>query len=303
MPNKMSNVSANEILLREGGPWLAYMSLTSSGYNYAKLAGGVADKNSLAGAAAVGFMQATANRMGTPLSDAQVDDILYKMCSEYLAALLSQCRTSHYITRDVNHEEAWGFHNRVFRQAGLGEDAWTLNSVFKVIENPADREAYWQQALAAAGDTSAELSLSARTYAIMRKAYYTGSAEQQMYAKGWLDRIESLETATEVVQVGSQMINSSVDELFKGMSLRLSGAEAPAPALVPSPTPTPAIAVTPAPPQPLPPIPAPPVSNRRRGSGGRGRPSSTTRLGHPDSGHHGGGRSGSGGGHLLTILP
>ncbi|MGV8919578.1 MAG: hypothetical protein ACOH2R_17555 [Pseudomonas sp.] len=102
-------------------------------------------------------------------------------------------------------------------------------------------------------------------------------------------------------------IGARIDNLFDHISNSVFGSHGHLVnnGYIPPPTPTPAIAVVPAPlppPPPAPAIPAPPVNvnhpSRRRGSGRRGRPSSTTRHGHPDSGYFGGNQGGSGGGRL-----
>ncbi|MES2871633.1 MAG: hypothetical protein V4749_18915 [Pseudomonadota bacterium] len=209
-----------------------------------------------------------------------------------------------HITRDINHEEAWNFHSEVFRKAGYGEDAWTLHSVFRVMPE-ANREIYWKQVLASAGDIKAELELAGKTYALMRIVQLQGSDEAQKIADRWLDNIESIENAQAVIDVGGTKLEQSIETLFEGMVDFIHEKFVPQPYVpqpyfpMPLPTVNPLGGSAPAPVlQPMP-IPAPPARRRkkRRGGGRGGRPPTT------GGGYDNGGFYRGGGGAWLTLNP
>ena len=211
------------------------------------------------------FKKATATVNGHPVDDIKINNILHAMASEYIKALASQTNgRAITVARDINYKEAWGFHNNVFKKAGCSPSAWTLNSVFSVLP-AADSDAYWKKVLASAG-----------------------------MAQGWLDRIESIETARVVVDFGSAKLEKNIEALFKDLSNYFKGlsgsvlgqpgpqSDFPTPAPTPSPRrPAPVKA-------PLAPIaaPLPPARYRKRRRRG-GRPP-TTAGGYNNGGHYGG---------------
>lgn len=79
------------------------------------------------------FMRLTARESVVNLDEKQ---IFHAMADGYLGALskqlISQGILSRDIKRDINPQEAWELHNKVFSKFGISPDAWTLNSVFKV---------------------------------------------------------------------------------------------------------------------------------------------------------------------------
>lgn len=309
MPKKMEGwlLAILKSFVDQHGPGLMYKYLGSKtgdsrylpnslDYNYARLALGVVEQNTISGKVAFNYMKAAAAEQGQSVDQEKIDSILYQMAHGYLDALSLQKddRGRIYVTRDISHEEAWKFHSDIFRKAGYGEDAWTLHSVLRVMPE-ADRKIYWNQVLASAGDIQAELELAGKTYALMYELRLTGSDEAQKIAEGWLDRIEILENAQAIIDIGSTKIGQSVETLFEGMSDFIFGKYVPQ-----SYSPKPSLTVTPprelAPnPPPIQPMPVPPPRRRRKRLGGRRPP--TTAGGYNNGGHY------SGGGGRLRIDP
>lgn len=287
-------MNAAMLILRETEPGVMYRYMANHGYNYSTLALGVVEQTSLAGVVALNFMKATATVNGHPVDDIKIDDILHAMASEYIKVLESQTNGRVIsVTRDINYKEAWGFHNNVFKRAGYSPDAWTLNSVFSVLPE-ADCEIYWKKVLASAGNTQAELELAVNTYVLMRMVQLTGSKSSQQMAQGWLNRIESIETARAVVDFGSAKLEKNIEALFKDLSNYFKGLSGsvlgqPGPqSNFPSPAPTPSPRRTAPVKAPLAPIaaPSPPARHSKRRRRG-GRPP-TTAGGYNNGGHYGG---------------
>lgn len=105
--------------LDSGGPSAMYSYLYNEGYNYAKLADGVALNSTLAGASAIEFMKTTAESAGTPLWDANVEKIKSDMASEYLNTLKSIAVRDNYVDRDITGKEARSFHTRILMPMDL----------------------------------------------------------------------------------------------------------------------------------------------------------------------------------------
>ncbi len=103
------------------------------------------------------FMRLTAQESGRALDERQ---IFRAMANAYLRALGKQIATHGEVIRDINHQEAWELHNKVFNELGISPDAWTLTSVFKLMPSDSVREAYWQEVLASAGNPGAELLMA-----------------------------------------------------------------------------------------------------------------------------------------------
>lgn len=292
-----TNIFAAQLILRESTPGVMYRFIANNDYPYATLALGVAEQNTVAGIVALNFMKETIAAQGLSIDDNKIEIILHDMAYEYITALSKQSSGNiRIVTREITHAEAWDFHRAIFKRSGYSEDAWTLNSVFKVIPE-ADREVYWQQVLASAGSTTAELELAAKTYAMMYQVRFMASDEKQQVAAGWLDRIESIENASSIVELGRTKLEQTIDTLFKGMSDFIFGK----PTYVPVPAPT-MLEVPPTPELPpigvsVPPPPQPSQPVRRRRKGRRGRRPPTT------AGGYGYGGSYSGEGVRLTLDP
>ncbi|WP_288081244.1 hypothetical protein [Pseudomonas sp.] len=135
--------------------------------------------------------------------------ILNQMARGYLSALDSKLETNgdSPISSDVTHQEAWGFHTKVFEDNGLSKDAWTLSSVLSnITENT--RESYWQNVLDSAGDIRKELLLAINTVQLMSLATVAGSGANKELAQSWINKVDS---PTGYYNVVTQLLNSTKD--------------------------------------------------------------------------------------------
>lgn len=131
------------------------------------------------------------------------------MARGYLSALDSKLETNgdSPISSDVTHQEAWGFHTKVFEDNGLSKDAWTLSSVLSnITENT--RESYWQNVLDSAGDIRKELLLAINTVQLMSLATVAGSGANKELAQSWINKVDS---PTGYYNVVTQLLNSTKD--------------------------------------------------------------------------------------------
>lgn len=297
-PLTKSTLDTLQILLRYESSEVMYAALGQFGYNYSALARGMMDTSSPSGSAAVNFLKLTARREGRPLPDHIVRNIYDRMAQSYLDALYAQYNSQGVVNRDINHREAWDFHNKVFTASGLSTDAWTLNSVFMVMANDEVRERYWTEILKSAGDPVAEALIMIKTETFMATASVIGNPDMKAVAENWRSRVDATSTIAAVGNGATGMIADRIGNLFKDITNSILG-PVPAGTIIPTWTPAPAAtplpvpnaATTPPPPIPAPPrVPVNPVRKPRR----RPRlPPPTTHRGHPGSGYEqtgGGGR-------------
>ena len=220
MTKKLTTADLNhaQSLLDSGGPSAMYSYLYNEGYNYAKLADGVALNNTLAGASAIEFMKTTAESAGTPLSDANVEKIKSDMASEYLNTLKSIAVRDNYVDRDITGTEARSFHTRIFDANGLTIDAWTLNAIIEILHNPKNIEDYWKEVLGSAGDPDAEIGLAVDTLSVILYANETG--EHLLEANVWLAKMLSgkeIGAARPYIQAAIIMNGSGLINKLKSM--------------------------------------------------------------------------------------
>jgi hypothetical protein len=237
------------------------------------------------------FMRLTAQESGRAIDEHR---IFRAMANAYLRALGKQLATHGEVIRDINHQEAWELHNKVFNEFGISPDAWTLNSVFKLMPSDSVREAYWQEVLASAGNPGAELLMALRTQTFMATASAIGSPEAKLIANKWLSRVDTLSTYRAAGTGIGGVVEQRIDALFDSISQSVFGAPTSQLPPVdfaslpgPTPTPNPAVSIVPMPPVaplPVPPVPRPPNRPKRRPP----RRPPTTAGGHPGSGHGGG---------------
>lgn len=178
-------------ILDSGGPSAMYQYLKSKGFRYAELADGVATGDSVAGDAALRFMQTVADEAGKPLSPTDVDVIRHSMADAYLRTLVDAVGSDGTIQRDVTAQEAWNFHSQVFDSMGLDVSAWTLDAVFQVLADDASRQSYWEAVLNSAGNPVAEVKLALDTHTMMSWALGFGAGDSKGAAEGWLDNADT----------------------------------------------------------------------------------------------------------------
>lgn len=175
---------------KDPGPM--YDFLASKGDRYAILASGVARGDSIAGAMAIHYLESVAASHNQPMTEAQLNNIRYDMARGYLDTQQNRLDDSPagIIYGDINHEQAAWFHSRVFSGHGLPSTAWTLDPVFRAIDDKS-RPVYWQQVLNAAGKPKEELMLSVDTYQKMALSAKVAPDGIQQSSREWFDRVDS----------------------------------------------------------------------------------------------------------------
>ncbi|WP_146749659.1 MULTISPECIES: hypothetical protein [unclassified Pseudomonas] len=292
MPQNLTkqDLQTLDILLTYDSVSTMYAVLQQKGYRYAVLAENVVSQSSASGAAAVGFLKATAEHEGVAVSSDTLNFIYTKMARGYLDALNAQFNSQGVVNRDINHREAWDFHSKAFGAYGLSADAWTLNSVFTVVANDVMRERYWSEILASAGDPIAEAVILVKTENLMATASVIGNSQIKAIAQGWRARVDTPTMTAAVLNGTAGMVADRLSGLFRDISNTVLGPIPPEtviPVWVPAPTPTPSS--TPnstAAPSPIPPPPRPPAPPVRKPPKRRPNlPPPTTHQGHPGSGY------------------
>src|ERR1700712_758616 len=104
-----------------GNTAAVYDYLTSQGYPYAGLAQGVNLDNTVSGTTAIEFLGLSGEKAGRPISEAELASIKAGLVDAYLDVLLKQAKDSPdgLTTRDLNSDEAWEIHNKVFKSHEL----------------------------------------------------------------------------------------------------------------------------------------------------------------------------------------
>ncbi|MFY2597132.1 calcium-binding protein [Achromobacter xylosoxidans] len=189
----MQHVNSNDInflrLKLDSGDVLGfYESLLSRGYDYAGWAIGVFSENTLAGQAALAFMESTA---GAKLSAALVSSIKKSMASGYLDSLEEIAATNGgIVVRDVDARELRNFHRIAFQLNGLDLENWTLTIPFELIQERygIDRlNEEWEKLRVTKGEdiaaTPANINIQLMMHAI---AADTSNPPQRARAAQWL---------------------------------------------------------------------------------------------------------------------
>jgi hypothetical protein len=123
-----------------------YTYLQQDGYQYAGLALGVASGNTVSGAAALGFLNTSAQLGGVSLTDAQITKIKSDLANAYLDFLGGEVSGRGFANTDLDWKSAWNIHTHIFAKANLPADVWTLNTPFSVLP-PATCEKLWNDLL------------------------------------------------------------------------------------------------------------------------------------------------------------
>ncbi|CNF50710.1 putative serine protease [Yersinia bercovieri] len=175
---------------KDPGPMYNY--LASKGDRYAVLANGVVRGDSLAGAMAIYYMERTAADHNKPITEVHLKNIRFDMAGGYLDTLDSRLKKSSdgILYGDINHKEAWKFHNEEFKRHGLPPETWTLDPVFNAIQETS-RPTYWQHVLNAAGKPTEELKLSFETYNMMAQSSMFSPEAIRKTSRRWFSIIDS----------------------------------------------------------------------------------------------------------------
>ncbi|MGC0016317.1 hypothetical protein ACPPTR_12555, partial [Ralstonia pseudosolanacearum] len=154
-----------------------YLYLQKQGYGYAGWGGGVAREDSIAGISAVDYLTGSAlmGMGGQACWDLSTDKskiIKKEMAQAYLDSLEkiageNKRLTGHdEVNRDIRAQEVWDFHREVFQKNGLGIENWTLDSVFKIIQQTQGEDAletYWESLRDTQGEGMMATLLNIRT--------------------------------------------------------------------------------------------------------------------------------------------
>ncbi len=180
-------------VLADQGVSQMYGYLAENGFNYARLADGVALGNSLSGEAALSYMRSVAKSRGKTLTESDVNKIRLDMARGYLDVLDSIASGNDgSVDREINSEEVLQFHTQVFEANGLPIQAWTLDSIFKIIKDSSEIEAYWDKVLESAGHADKELELAFETMGLMYHSYDTGNSVLE--SSTWLGHMISFDS-------------------------------------------------------------------------------------------------------------
>ena len=199
------NLNTAQALLSQNGPGAMYNYLSGFGDRYSTLALGVVDGNTLSGQAAIEFMERTAESQGRELTEVDLDHIRMEMAQKYLNTLngiaSNPTNLAGVVDREITAQEAQIFHDQVFQDQQLGEDAWTLNTPFNLFGEQRAQE-YWDSVLASAGDPVKEAALSYFTYLYMEYGNYEVTQEFQLEIDYWLDRVLNIDGITDLFAAG-----------------------------------------------------------------------------------------------------
>ncbi|PNM19254.1 S8 family serine peptidase [Yersinia enterocolitica] len=176
---------------KDPGPM--YDFLASKGDRYAILANGVVRGDSIAGAMAIHYLESVAASHNQPITEMRLKHIRYDMAHGYLNTQQKRLDDSPtgIIYGDIDHKQAGQFHNEELKRHGLPSKAWTLDPVFRAIDERS-QPIYWQWVLNAAGKPKEELRLSADTYQKMALSAKVAPDGIRQSSREWFDRVDSL---------------------------------------------------------------------------------------------------------------
>ena len=177
-----------------------YSTLLDRGYTYAGWANGVANTNTIAGIAAVEYLNGTAlmglgSQQCQNLSAETMQAIKQGMAEEYLRTLtiIAEKSPTNTADRDINATEVWAFHKKVFLDNGLGIENWTLDAVFRVLQRMGGDQAvevYWATMSATGGSGPLAMFANANTFFLMLgAALQSGDPESRELAEQWLENV------------------------------------------------------------------------------------------------------------------
>ncbi|RKT21632.1 hypothetical protein B0G69_5028 [Paraburkholderia sp. RAU2J] len=149
MPNSLSKDQIGSLIqmANNGNLVGVYQYLQQNGYQYAGLALGVVTGSTVSGAAALGFLNTSAQINGVNLTSTQLTQIKTELTKDYLNLLLNQAVNNGGTTNtDITWQDAWAIHNQTFYNNGLPNDVWTLNTPFSVLD-PATSQQLWNDLL------------------------------------------------------------------------------------------------------------------------------------------------------------
>ncbi|MGC0042420.1 calcium-binding protein [Ralstonia pseudosolanacearum] len=183
-----------------------YLYLQKQGYGYAGWGGGVAREDSIAGISAVDYLTGSAlmGMGGQACRDLSTDKskiIKKEMAQAYLDSLEkiageNKRLTGHdEVNRDIRAQEVWDFHREVFQKNGLGIENWTLDSVFKTIQQTQGDdalEAYWESLRDTQGEGMMATLLNIRTMYNMHESIDSAAPAISKLARNWMELVPGI---------------------------------------------------------------------------------------------------------------
>ncbi|MCL1621046.1 beta strand repeat-containing protein [Ralstonia pseudosolanacearum] len=123
------------------------------------------------------------------------------MAQAYLDALESIAERNYQLTnkyevdRDISAKEVWNFHEKVFEKNGLGIENWTLDSVFKTIQQTQGDdalEAYWESLRDTQGEGPMATLLNIRTMYNMHESIDSADPAISKLARNWMELVPGI---------------------------------------------------------------------------------------------------------------
>ncbi|MDO3616017.1 calcium-binding protein [Ralstonia pseudosolanacearum] len=123
------------------------------------------------------------------------------MAQAYLDALESIAERNYQLTnkyevdRDISAKEVWNFHEKVFEKNGLGIENWTLDSVFKTIQQTQGDdalEAYWESLRDTQGEGMMATLLNIRTMYNMHESIDSADPAISKLARNWMELVPGI---------------------------------------------------------------------------------------------------------------
>ena len=154
-----------------------YSSLQNAGFQYAGWANGVNNADTIAGIAALQYLNSAA-LMGLGAEQCQnfspqaMDALKIDMAKEYLKALEKIADKTGYAERDINAQETWKIHEKAYDNNDLSISAWTLDPVFRTLEKNGGEQLlndYWDFMRDTGGTGYDALKANLATSAYMHK--------------------------------------------------------------------------------------------------------------------------------------
>ncbi|MHA6842234.1 beta strand repeat-containing protein [Ralstonia pseudosolanacearum] len=99
------------------------------------------------------------------------------------------------VNRDIRAQEVWDFHREVFQKNGLGIENWTLDSVFKTIQQTQGDdalEAYWESLRDTQGEGMMATLLNIRTMYNMHESIDSADPAISKLARNWMELVPGI---------------------------------------------------------------------------------------------------------------
>ncbi len=218
----LEQLNSAQLLLHEGKISDFYTLMRDNGYAYAGWAQGVADGDTIAGLAALDYLDdaAMVGAVGPEaeaLSDETIKNIKADMAQEYLDTLIDIAKKSGgSVGRDVKAREVWDFHKKAFEANDLGIESWTLNIPFTIMqayEGEAGLELFWEGLRETEGEGLDAIGRNMVVFTFMMgMAYDPSNGPYESMAEEWLNTMGYVDSFL----VGIKGLFKQISELYYG---------------------------------------------------------------------------------------